>query len=301
MPRTNDDECFPGTTYKKRSPFSWWLLTIPFADFEQPESLPAGLLYVTGQQEVWHFDSFQIGEQNGYHHWQLVMRVKGKQRLSWLKARWPTCHAEPTLSDKARNYVTKDFTAVAGTRFELGELPVRRNEAIDWTQVKGCAVAGNLHDIPDQIYVTHYSSLRRIMVDNMDPPLREGIVVKVFIGPTQCGKSHRAREEALSFGKFYKKIPTTKFWDGYKGEENVIIDEFRGAIDIAHLLQWFDKFECHVENKGAGYPLRAIRFWVTSNLTVSQWYPNVDDETMAALRRRIQVTTFHVMEEFDRT
>jgi len=36
----------------------------------------------------------------------------------------------------------------------------------------------------------------------------------------------------------YPKDPRSKFWDGYVGQKHVIIDEFRGGIDIGHMLRW---------------------------------------------------------------
>ena len=53
------------------------------------------------------------------------------------------------------------------------------------------------------------------------------------------------------------KDPRTKFWDGYRNQENVVIDEFRGAIDIAHILRWFDRYPVIVEVKGSSVVLSA--------------------------------------------
>jgi len=57
----------------------------------------------------------------------------------------------------------------------------------------------------------------------------------VYWGRTGTGKSRRAWDEAGVDA--YPKDPRTKFWCGYFGQANVIIDEFRGGIDVAHLLR----------------------------------------------------------------
>jgi len=90
----------------------------------------------------------------------------------------------------------------------------------------------------------------------------------------------------------YPKDPNTKFWCGYVDQEHVVIDEFRGRIDISHLLRWLDRYPVNVELKGSSIPLRAKTIWVTSNLNVDEWYPEVDSQTLDALKRRIKITKF---------
>lgn len=108
----------------------------------------------------------------------------------------------------------------------------------------------------------------------------------MFWGATGTGKSRRAWDEAgLSA---YPKDPRTKFWDGYRGQENVVIDEFRGAIDISHMLRWLDRYPVIVEVKGSATVLSAKKIWITSNISPDDWYPDLDAETKAALRRRFQ-------------
>jgi len=90
----------------------------------------------------------------------------------------------------------------------------------------------------------------------------------------------------------YCKDPRSKFWCGYQGEDNVIFDEFRGGIDIAHLLRWFDRYPVRVEIKGSSVPLVASKIWITSNLAPSFWYPECDSATLEALLRRLTVIEF---------
>lgn len=91
---------------------------------------------------------------------------------------------------------------------------------------------------------------------------------------------------------YYDKQPTTKFWDGYRQEKNVLIDEFRGEIGISHMLKWCDKYKCSVENKGGGCPLSATNIIITSNLHPKDWWPTLDEVTKEAFLRRVTVTHF---------
>lgn len=102
------------------------------------------------------------------------------------------------------------------------------------------------------------------------------------------GKSRLAWE--LAGPVAYSKDPRTKFWCGYRGQEHVVIDEFRGGIDIAHLLRWLDRYAVTVEVKGSSRALCATHYWITSNIHPRFWYPELDSETYAALERRLLIT-----------
>jgi len=86
--------------------------------------------------------------------------------------------------------------------------------------------------------------------------------------------------------------PTTKWFGGYIGQRTCVIDEFRGRISIEHLLRWFDKYPVRVETKGGFVPLLVERWYITSNLAPDLWYPELDEDTREALKRRLKVTHF---------
>lgn len=255
----------------------YWILTIPHHAFVP--YLPPSVAYIKGQLER--------GDNTQYLHWQLLVVFERKCRLSAVKRIFGNgVHAELTKSKAANDYVWKDDTAVEGTRFELGALKLNRNSDTCWTSVFDNAKDGRLDDIPPDIRVRHYGNLRRIGMDYLSPAgmVRQCIV---FWGSSGTGKSRRAWHEA-GLGA-YVKDPLTKFWDGYQGQENVVIDEFRGGISIGHLLRWLDRYPVNVEVKGAAVALKAKCIWITSNLPPQDWYKELDPETLQALLRRLQV------------
>lgn len=220
-------------------------------------------------------------------HWQLLVIFKRKIRLGGVRSVFGPFHAEPTRSEAAEDYVWKEATRVGGTQFELGSRPLRRSEPQDWDRIRECAKRGALDDIPGDVYVRLYGNLKRICVDHCAPVAIER-TIEVYWGATGVGKSRRAWEEAGL--QAYPKDPRTKFWDGYRGQEHVVIDEFRGDIDIAHILRWFDRYPVIVEVKGSSVVLAATKIWITSNLSPDEWYPLVDARTKEALMRRLNVT-----------
>lgn len=252
-----------------------WILTIPHRDFVP--FLPTGICYIRGQLET--------GEA-GFLHWQVYAVWTKTVRLSGIRKLLGPVHAEPTRSTAARDYVWKEDTRVEGTQFELGELPFRRNVATDWDKVRDLAKSGRLDDIPADVHVRYYFQLQRIRADYAVPVAQERSA-RIFWGPTGTGKSRRAWEEAGV--EAYCKDPRTKWWCGYRGETHCIIDEFRGAIDVAHILRWLDRYPVRVETKGSSVPLQVSKFWFTSNLDPSMWFPELDEETRAAFRRRVEI------------
>lgn len=193
---------------------------------------------------------------------------------------------ELTFSKASETYVWKEETRVAGSQFELGVKPFNRNSKEMWKDVKDAAKSGDLDNIPDDIYIRFYRTLQAIASDHSTPV---AVVRKVIVywGETGTGKSRRAWEEAGV--NAYPKDPRSKFWCGYRAEKNVIIDEFRGGIDISHLLRWTDRYPVRVEIKGSSKPLTMTHLWITSNLHPDDWYPDLDRETRLALLRRIEV------------
>jgi hypothetical protein len=198
-------------------------------------------------------------------------------------------HAELTRSAGANDYVWKEDTRVEGTQFEHGTRAFKRNDPTDWDRIWGCATSGDVLAIPAEIRVRHYRTLRAIAADYAQPIAMER-TCNLFIGPTGTGKSRLAWDQAGMDA--YCKDPNSKFWCGYSGQECVVIDEFRGRIDVSHLLRWLDRYPVNVEVKGSSVPLRAKSIWITSNLDMEHWYPELDELTLKALKRRIKVTRF---------
>jgi len=255
------------------------MLTIPIALFNPPDNLNEGLVWLKGQPER--------GE-DGYEHWQLICCTRKKCRPSAVKRLFcPQAHVEITRSAAADAYVWKDDTCIdQARRFELGRKPINRNQEKDWETIWTSAKRGALDEIPADVRVRSYKTLRQIEKDHMAPVAMER-KVRVYWGATGLGKSRRAWYEAGMTA--YPKSPTSIYWDGYQNHENVVIDEFRGGINISHVLRWFDRYPVCVECKFGACILSARNVWITSNVNPALWYPDLDKETIQALLRRLEI------------
>lgn len=254
-----------------------WMGTIGTASGWQP-CLQHGCVYLKGQKE--------LGE-GGFEHYQIFFITSSKESIRSLASKWlPVVgHWELTRSAAAESYVWKEQTRI-GEPFEFGTKPIRRNSGHDWDVVKQLACQGKIDEIPSDLFVRYYRTFQVIAADYSQPVAIERVCT-VFYGPTGSGKSRRAWEEASL--EAYCKDPRSKFWCGYRSQRNVIIDEFRGGIDIAHILRWTDRYPVIVEIKGSSRPLLAERIWFTSNLHPKEWYPELDEATKNALIRRLEI------------
>lgn len=239
---------------------------------------------------VWMKGQREIGTETEREHWQFVFNTAKQMTLNQVKTHFPpAAHLELTRSNAAEDYCGKEETRVAGSNFEIGRRKMNLARNTDWDAVLQDAKRGKFDDIPANVYVRYRTNLRSIYAENCDPPERTGVEVRVYWGSTGTGKTHRAVEEAKATGKpLYWKSSRNKWWDGYKGQENVLIDEFSGnSIDIDHLKRWFDNYPCQVEVKGGVTNLHATKFWVTSNVNPDDWFPTVATAHCNALRRRL--------------
>lgn len=264
----------------------FWIATIPTADWQVPDKLPEGWTWASGQQEI---------GAGGFCHWQIVFRTAVAVRRAGAKAKLPrTAYLEATRSAAANAYVQKDASAVAGSRFTLGTLVPPGKNKVDWPLAVRQARAGDWDNINPQLLARHFNNFKGIHAHFAVPQERPGISLgRVYWGSTGTGKTHRAWEEAKAMGAVYIKSPSTKWWDGYKGQEQVILDEFDGQIGITHLLRWLDKYPCSVEIKGGQVPLKALHFWITSNKRPEEWYPatvnSASGAQVSALLARLRI------------
>lgn len=256
----------------------YWMLTVPHADYVP--YLPPGCAWIRGQLEL---------GASGFLHWQILVSFAKKVSLVAVRSVFGNAHAELSRSAAAADYVWKEETRVAGTQFELGEQAFNRNKKRDWDAIWASAIAGDLLSVPAPVRVQSYRTLRAIGADFAEPV---GMVrsCQVFWGRSGSGKSRDAW--AAAEDGCYSKDPRSKFWCGYRGQTCVVLDEFRGGIDVAHMLRWLDRYPVCVEVKGSSVPLCATRFWITSNIHPDAWYPDLDVETLAALKRRMHITHY---------
>ena len=81
-------------------------------------------------------------------------------------------------------------------------------------------------------------------------------------GEPGSGKSYLAR---TAYGDSLYIKAQNKWWDNYRGERYVLLDDFDSPA-LGHLLKiWADRYQFHGECKGGSVAMRYSRFIITSN------------------------------------
>lgn len=236
---------------------------------------------------------YEVGE-SGTPHLQGYIIFKRSYRFKTIKDRFlPRCHIEIAAGSAHRNHA---YCSKGGNFREFHELPpdskeggTREEVARRFADACGSGLPGVrsfAESDPGTWYYSGHNLLRNYLT--LQPTVeRPNINVQWYFGPPGVGKSRRAHDE---YPDAYIKEPRTKWWNGYMLEKEVIIDDFGpGGIDINHLLRWFDRYKCLVENKGGMIPLYAERFIVTSNYHPRQVFSFAGEEhvQLPALLRRL--------------
>lgn len=126
-------------------------------------------------------------------------------------------------------------------------------------------------------YIKFHKGIERARSYMIKPRnLAERPQVIVRWGPTNCGKSESARLKDWPDVPHWVWDPASKHWfDGYDGEDKIIIEEFRSHIPFRELLTLLDRYECKREYKGGMINVVASKFIITSPTHPSSWYPNL--------------------------
>lgn len=238
----------------------------------------------------------EVGE-NGTPHLQGYFCLLHKSRLSSIKSGFSArAHIEVARGSSQSNKV---YCSKSGDVWEWGECPGKPPKRTrDELAVSYKLAAEGGRDALDAWYVDNSGvaafsghTLRRNFLECASTVERPDINVEWIYGSPGIGKSRMAHER---YPLGYVKDPRTKWWHGYMLERDVIIDDFAPkGIDINHLLRWFDRYRCIVENKGGMVPLHAVNFIVTSNFSPEEVFKDDDGgphPQIAALRRRMKVT-----------
>jgi len=138
--------------------------------------------------------------------------------------------------------------------------------------------------------LTHYFAIAQIL-----PARTHKTTVRVYVGPPGVGKSRRCALEAAEFGRVYYK-PNGKWWDGYIGQEAVILDDFYGGIQFHELLNVLDRYPHQVEYKGGYMQFVALAVFISSNRRPSEWYKKEDGDIGALYRRFTEYRRMHSFE-----
>jgi len=121
-------------------------------------------------------------------------------------------------------------------------------------------------------------------------------LIFILTGAPGCGKTCLARECFPSAYWLSKPNGNQQLWfDGYRGQEVLIVDEFYSWIPYDLLCRLWDYYALWLPYKGGSAKCGFKIFVFTSNESVVHWYPKVENK--GAFWRRI--TEFALVHEWN--
>jgi len=120
----------------------------------------------------------------------------------------------------------------------------------------------------------------------------------VYWGPTGSGKTYHVNHLCEGREVFYltKAMASSNqvWWDGYNGQDTVVIEEFYGWIPVNVLLNIINTAPFTVPIKGGSRSFQAKRVYITSNAPPDSWYKDLPPAVAAAFKRRFMAPVGHV-------
>lgn len=241
----------------------------------------------------------ETGE-SGTPHLQGYLELNKPQRLSGMKKLHATAHWEQRQGtrDEARAYCMKDGVyeeygdwqaGGQGTRNDLEGLMqmIRENKpTLEIMEAAPACVSKHMR------FVDRYTHL----VEKETTHAFRKVDVQVLWGAAGTGKTRRVYE--LDPKVFTVNSDEAFPFDGYDGEEAILLDDFYGGFKYHHLLRILDGHQYRANVKGGSRYARWTRVYITSNKQPSEWYQKGLTD---ALRRRLSSVTEYRNEEAGNT
>jgi hypothetical protein len=253
-----------------------WCFTI-----NNPPMTDAVLAETVTQHVHFRYMVFQLEKgENGTVHYQGYIEFKAPMRFNAVKTLLGAGVCEPHVEkrystrSKARLYCMKDEGRIRGP-FEFGDFSNKQGARTDLYDIadqfkQGVKMKTIVEEHP-ALYCRYHKGLEKMRSILAPRPDDADLQVLLFYGPTGCGKTRTA----MSLDDAFKKAGTHEWFDGYDGENILIIDDFAGRaskIPLSFMLNILDKYPCLLPIKGAHVNRRCKEIIITTNIHPLNWY-----------------------------
>lgn len=258
----------------------YWCFTLN--NYTVEEEKHVGYL-ATGEHVTYIIFGRERGE-NGTPHLQGYLELTKKRRLGFVKKLDGLARAHIELR-KGTASEAADYCKKEGDYVEEGEISRGQGHRSDLDEIKRKLDAGASESEIAEQHFGDWCRMRKSFSAYRDlklPKTCRDVSVYVLYGDPGTGKTRFVYEE-------YPDVcilsdPTLQWFDGYNGEETVLIDDYRGDANASFMLRLLDRYPLRVPVKGGFKPWAVTTLFITSNMSP----PFGHGDIAAPLKRRIK-------------
>lgn len=193
-----------------------------------------------------------------------------------------------------RKYCTKEETRVRGP-FEYGATPAQGNRT-DLNEIAERIIDGsvNIHNIEHEYpaeYIQYTRGLQALMRKVAKHRTQAPEVFWLW-GLSDAGKSSYAIKKHGRENCYIKD--STRWWDGYEGQEVIIIDDFDGSWPFRNLLRLLDTYDYQGEIKGEFVKITSPYIYITCEFRPEHFWGGgidgavVENNTLNQILKRLK-------------
>lgn len=236
----------------------------------------------------------EIAPNTGTPHLQFNLTFLKMMTLAQVKLLSPRAHWEVTRSLRAaERYCMKKDTDPA--KIWLCDNRVRAKTSVETTErlemyAEELKAGKSVTAIARENIVEAAKDYQRLewMSSRLAPTRSEKPTVTWCYGKTGTGKSMWCHEQARLLGDdYHTQSGSFKWFDGYDGQDVVVVEEFRGGdAKLSELLRFLDGYPLRVPYKGGFQQMRARHVFINSCFKPEECYRTLAED-LAQLKRRI--------------
>ena len=276
-----------------------WFLTYPKCPITKEDALT--ILETNGLPKIVEYVICEEKHEDGSPHLHAFIKLEKKRTFSSVSKKFDLLeyhgHYEPAKSWKAvaayckkeGNYISNiDINAARQKQSKMKKEDLLKDPEVLMDE-------GKLSPMQLCSFLKNSAAYKMLLQQKRKPPVEMPEKKRHFWiwGSSNTGKTTWLRKK-MQEGEWFQ-IPTNNDWNGYAGEDNLYIDEYKGQLTVQELNRVCDG-GAKVNTKGGSAMLSWVPIvYILSNYSPSECYSKCDSTLLETLLNRFQVGK---MEEF---
>lgn len=226
----------------------------------------------------------EVGKKCGQPHIHACLVFENARSWKKMKSLFPRARIEKMKGspEEARTYCVKD-----GDYVEKGDCP-KQGKRNDIVFVMDMVQEGlNMRQMLPEVSNFQTIRIAETVMKYYEVPRDYKPIVKWFWGATGTGKTEMAFK-MFKDEDYYVCMDTGQWWEGYDGQENIIIDELReDFMKYPQLLKLLDRYEYRIQVKGSSRQFKGRNIIITSHFHPYDLFQYVSED-LGQLYRRLE-------------